>query len=64
MQVVEHLVLKVGGFVGNKYKTKYHDDLGDDLQKALEVLELEGWDYLYQNLGTGAAEVILKRKPR
>ena len=62
MQEIEHLVLKLKpGFVsGFTYLTKYHADLGDDLQKALDVLEKEGWE---ASLSTGAV-VILKRKPR
>ena len=70
MDVVEHLVLKValkaGGLMGTKYVTKYHEDLGSDLQEALETLEGEGWEVAtaMTNPTTLTAELILKRKPR
>jgi hypothetical protein len=61
MQVVEHLVLsfEMAGFTG-KYKAKHHDNLGGDLQGALEVLEREGWEVVAANGG----QIILKRLPR
>ena len=42
---VEHLVLKPQTkFLHFKWVTRYHDDLGDDLQLALDVVEGEGWE--------------------
>ena len=66
MQQIEHLVLAyVSKGFSWKFKTKYHDDLGDDLQAALEVLERDGWQVVTSFYSTAqGARVILTRVPR
>lgn len=66
MSLVEHLVLSaVFGMRGSRYKTKFHEDLGTDLQKALEVLEKEGWEVVALSHDSASlATVILKMIPR
>lgn len=66
MNSIEHLVLQYGQFGFRwKFTTKYHADLGDDLQAALDVLEREGWQVVTSFYApTQGARVILTRVAR
>lgn len=66
MSHVEHLVLTASYHLrGLRFKTKFHDDLGSDLQKALEVLEKEGWEAVaLSHDASGVPTVVLKMIPR
>ncbi len=66
MSYVEHLVLRLEFTLrGSRFKTKYHEDLGNDLQKALESLEKEGWEVVALSQDAASSPtVILKMVPR
>lgn len=61
---VEHLVLKWElVLLGGRWTTKYHENLGADLQEALEVLEAEGWEAGFASYLPGQPlQIVLKRR--
>lgn len=72
MQNTEHLVLTISpkGFGSWQFETKYHNDLGDDLQAALDILEREGWQAAFsiavppQLTREQLTHIVLTRTPR
>lgn len=62
---VEHLVLRQKtGLTRFPWITRYHKDLGDDLQNALDLLTAEGWEVVcaVEQAGVPSAAIILKRQ--
>lgn len=55
---VEHLHLHMRR---THWETKYHDDLGSQLQEALDKLGAEGWEVACAFCANSNPDIILKR---
>ena len=58
---VEHLHLHMRRM---HWETKHHDNLGGQLQEALEKLQAEGWEVVTAFCAGSNPDIILKREKR
>lgn len=61
MAAVEHLHLHMRR---THWETKYHENLGANLQEAFDILDKEGWEVVAAYCVERTPEIILRRETK